>query len=87
MTTKDPDFVEALDKLGHTVWINGKPYGKTKNGGLVGQPKCSNCENTFELGITTHSNQHICRTCLDELRRLLFDLLHEKYPDLFKRRK
>lgn len=76
---------ESLERLGLTVWVQGEPVGKIKGGNLVGTPKCSNCEASFELGLTLKGGQNICRGCLDGLRRLLFDLLHDKLPRLFKR--
>ena len=77
---------DSLEKMGITLWINGKPYGKTKNGGLLGTPKCSNCEKSFELGVTLKGGNNICRDCLDGIRRLIFDLLHPDFPQFFKRK-
>ena len=76
--------IEALEKLGLTVWLGGKPFGKIKNGNLVGGPKCGSCGSAFPLGVTLEGGQSICKKCLDSLRQMLFDLLHDKFPELLK---
>lgn len=65
-------LIEELERLGITMWVDGRPIGHRKNGGLVGGPKCANCENEFEWGITFKGNGSLCKDCLDRLRQQLF---------------
>lgn len=65
-------LTEELERLGLTMWVGKRPFGCVKNGGLLGGPKCTNCEREFSTGLTFKGNGSLCRECLDHLRQLLF---------------
>jgi hypothetical protein len=83
MTFQKSTLCEVLEKLGVTLWVKGKPFGKIKDDGtLIGQPKCHSCNQGFILGVTLDGRQNVCKDCLDALRQLLYQLLKEQFPEL-----
>jgi hypothetical protein len=82
MAYEEKVLVEALENLGITMWVEQQPFGKQKNGDLVGRPKCTNCERPFDMGITFGGNGSLCRECLDNLRQLLFKLVRQEFPEI-----
>lgn len=82
MAYDEKALVEGLERLDITMWVENVPFGKKKNGGLVGKPKCTNCEGQFSTGITFGGNGSLCRDCMDHLRQLLFKLIRQEFPDI-----
>ena len=76
----DPNSLsEILEKLGLTLWIEGHQVG-LKEEVLVGSRGCTSCQRPIVFGVTFKGDGGLCHDCIDEIRRLLFQISHSGTP-------